>query len=178
MQGTDPGDLWYQPCIDSSHGGLTGPTCPLQVTHKQLPICRNNILYCLSLHLSSSTCQSVFLILLRALTESRSDFFYMSKIKSSMGQVYFTDMTKFKMIDWNALYFTLQQSSVGTSHVNCESLWREILAISVTDVVLARETKRFFIRTENVATLQPVVEESADPTKNHWTCDTNMWTFS
>lgn len=32
MQGADPGDVRYQPCADSSHGGLTRSACPLQVT--------------------------------------------------------------------------------------------------------------------------------------------------
>lgn len=32
MQSTEPGDMWYQPCAHSSHGGPTGQTSPLQVT--------------------------------------------------------------------------------------------------------------------------------------------------
>lgn len=66
MQRTDPRGLWYQPCVDSSHGSFAGPTRPLQVIDTLLHTAT------ISIYVSSSPCRSVFTCLLQALTVCRS----------------------------------------------------------------------------------------------------------
>lgn len=66
MQRTNPRGLWYQPCVDSSHGSFTRQTRPLQVIYTLLHTAT------VLIYASSSPCRSVFTCLLQALTVCRS----------------------------------------------------------------------------------------------------------
>ena len=149
MQRTDPRGLWYQPCVDSSHGSFAGPTRPLQVIDTLLHTAT------ISIYVSSSPCRSVFTCLLQALTVCRSRpirdryWFYYKNVR--------VDLRSWKHFCW----LHLCQMATGCVFPSAAIFCGWIVAkVRWQNKELEKDRANSPRRLINVPTIQPAEEES------------------